>query len=107
MPDAHASEVRRITATVRKNGVEVTLEGKGTGPIDGYVDALKRDSGQDIKIYSYSEHSVGVGADATAVAFVEAEVDGRKLYGVGRNPNIVTASLQAVSCAVNRASRAT
>ncbi len=107
VPDAHATEVRRITATVRKNGDEVTLEGKGTGPIDAYVDALKRDSGQDIKIYSYSEHSVGVGADATAVAFVEAEVDGRKLYGVGRNPNIVTASLQAVSCAVNRASRAT
>ncbi len=107
VPDTHATEVRLITATVRKNGSEVTLEGKGTGPIDAYVDALKRDSGQDIKIYSYSEHSVGVGADATAIAFVEAEVDGMKLYGVGRNPNIVTASLQAVSCAVNRANRAT
>ena len=46
-----------------------------------------------------------MGSDATAIAFVEAEVDGKRLYGVGRNSNIVTASLQAITCAVNRAYR--
>ena len=53
-------------------------------------------------MFSYSEHSVGSGADATAIAFVEAEVDGQKLFGVGRSANFVSASLIAVTCAVNR-----
>jgi len=88
-----------------KNGGEIAIEGRGTGPIDAFVDAMKRETGKDIKVYSYSEHSVGVGSDAAAIAFVETEVDGKRLYGVGRNANIVTASLQAVTCAVNRALR--
>jgi 2-isopropylmalate synthase len=88
-----------------KDGGEIAIEGRGTGPIDAFVDAMKRETGKDIKVYSYSEHSVGMGSDATAIAFVETEVDGRRLYGVGRNSNIVTASLQAVTCAVNRAIR--
>ena len=101
----HASEVKKLTATMAKNGGEISIEGRGTGPIDAFVDAMKRETGKDIKVYSYSEHSVGMGSDAAAIAFVETEVDGKRLYGVGRNANIVTASLQAVTCAVNRALR--
>jgi 2-isopropylmalate synthase len=101
----HASEVKKLTATMAKDGGEIVIEGRGTGPIDAFVDAMKRETGKDIKVYSHSEHSVGVGSDATAIAFVETEVDGKRLYGVGRNANIVTASLQAVTCAVNRAIR--
>jgi len=103
--DTHASEKRLMTARIRKGGVDVTIEGSGNGPIDAYVDALKQDSGKDIKVFSYSEHSVGGGSDATAIAFVEAEVDGEHLYGIGQDPNIVSASLIAVTCAVNRSIR--
>ncbi len=103
--DTHASEKRLMTAKVKKDGAEVTIEGSGNGPIDAYVDALKQDSGKDIKVFSYSEHSVGGGSDATAIAFVETEVDGKHLYGIGKDPNIVSASLIAVTCAVNRAIR--
>ena len=102
-PGTHASEVRELTATVRKSGREIEISGKGNGPIDAYVDAIRRDAGVDVKVFSYSEHSVGSGADATAIAFVEAEVDGQKLFGVGRSANIVSASLIALTCAVNRA----
>ena len=103
--DTHASEKRLMTATVKKNGADVAIEGEGNGPIDAYVDALKKDSGKDIKVFSYSEHSVGGGSDASAIAFVETEVDGKHLYGIGQDPNIVSASLIAVTCAVNRAIR--
>lgn len=103
--DTHASEKRLMTATVKKDGVNVAIEGEGNGPIDAYVDALKKDSRKDIKVFSYSEHSVGGGSDASAIAFVETEVDGKHLYGIGQDPNIVSASLIAVTCAVNRAIR--
>ena len=96
-------DLLELKKTVNKDGQEIEIEGQGTGPIDAYVDALSKAAGTDIKVFSYSEHSVGVGADATAIAFVETEVGGRQLYGVGRSSNIVSASLIAVTCAVNRA----
>ena len=50
--------------------------------------------------------AAGAGSDATAVSYIEAETtDGRVLWGVGMDANIVTASLKAVSCAANRALR--
>jgi len=99
----NASEVRLMTATMKKDGEDREIEGQGSGPIDAFVGAMRKETGKEIKVFSYSEHSVGIGADATAIAFVEAEVDGRHLYGVGRSANIVSASLIAVTCAVNRA----
>jgi 2-isopropylmalate synthase len=100
---SHASEIRQLTAKMRKAGNAIEIEGTGSGPIDAFVDALAKESGAKIKVFSYSEHSVGSGADAKAIAFVEAEVNGKHLYGVGRSANIVSASLFAVTCAVNRA----
>ena len=43
------------------------------------------------------------GEDATAAAYVEADVDDEAFWGVGIHPSIVTASLRAVVNAVNRA----
>lgn len=103
-PDTHASELRKITATIRKDGAERTIEGTGNGPIDAYVNALKAETGIALSVMDYSEHAVGEGANAAAVAYVEARLaDGRRLHGVGKHPNIVTASLRAVTSAVNRA----
>ena len=45
----------------------------------------------------------GLGEDATAVAYVEvAAPSGDSLFGVGINPNITGASLEALLCAINR-----
>ncbi len=105
-PDSHASELRVIQATVIHNGEQKTLDAKGNGPIDAYVAALKAASGIEIQVMDYSEHAKGEGADATAIAYVEARTaNGKRLYGIGQDKNIVTASLKAVTCAVNRASQ--
>jgi 2-isopropylmalate synthase len=59
-----------------------------------------------IDVAGFDEHSCGTGSDAHAVAYVELSVPGGgSLFGVGRHPNIVTASLLAVLSAVNRAIR--
>lgn len=104
VPDTHASEMRRIEATVKRNGEEVVVHGKGNGPIDAFVNALKQEAGVDIKVIDYSEHAIGEGSDAQAVAYLEAETgDGKRLFGVGKDPNIVRASLKAICSAMNRA----
>jgi 2-isopropylmalate synthase len=45
---------------------------------------------------------MSAGGDAKAAAYVECAVDGRVLWGVGIDSNIVRASLKAVVSAINR-----
>lgn len=104
--DPHASEMRRISVTLQKNGVELKREGHGNGPIAAYVDALSADSGLKFSINDYSEHTMTKGSDAEAIAFIEIQTeDGIIYHGVGRHNNVVTASLKAVTSALNRALR--
>jgi 2-isopropylmalate synthase len=103
LPETHASERRALTAEVTYDGEKRMIEGHGNGPIDAFVDALRRTFGVELRVLDYREHAVGSGADARAVAYVEAEIDGRTLWGVGRHANIVTASLTAICSAFNRA----
>ena len=83
-------------------GTALTLEGRGNGPIAAFTSALA-ELGIDVRVLDYHEHAMSAGGDATAAAYVECAVDGRVLWGVGIDPNIVTASLKAVVSAVNRA----
>jgi 2-isopropylmalate synthase len=95
---------RLLTATVRVNGVEQVIEGRGTGPIDALVDALGNAGLARIEVQDYREHALGAGANAQAAAYVEARTgDGRVLFGVGLDRSIVDASLRAVVSAAGRA----
>ncbi|WP_082538043.1 2-isopropylmalate synthase [Angustibacter sp. Root456] len=82
----------------------VHVEGQGNGPIAAFTEALA-ERGVDVRVLDYHEHAMSAGGDATAAAYVECAVDGRVLWGVGIDPNIVTASLKAVVSAINRADR--
>jgi 2-isopropylmalate synthase len=91
-----------IEFRVSYNDNEKTIRGNGNGPIAALVDALARGLEVQLKIVDFSEHAVGRGADAVAVAYVEAKDGDRStLFGVGRHHNITTASLQAVVSAAN------
>ena len=85
------------------DGQHHDLDGKGNGPIAAFVDALAG-VGHDVRVLDYHEHALSSGGDASAAAYLECAVGDRVLWGVGIDPNIVTASLKAVVSAVNRAS---
>jgi 2-isopropylmalate synthase len=110
-----------IDAVLTDGIVQRTVYGDGTGPIDAFVDALQRAFAIDVHVKDYHEHvlrrdsndtdpnvtlSLSKGApprhaeDASAVAYVEVVVDGETRWGVGVDPNIVTASLTAIVGAV-------
>ena len=107
IPAGHTSGVRKLTATIRERGRERLISGKGNGPIDAFTDALNRQYGLDVRVVDYHEHAIGAGANATAVSYVEVRMDGEPAtrFGVGIDSNIVTASLNAVVSALNRALR--
>jgi 2-isopropylmalate synthase len=104
-----AGERDALTVNVYVEGEQRTLQGSGNGPIAAFVDALNgvewpgSASGSfDVRVLDYHEHALSSGGDATAAAYVECAVGERVLWGVGFDANIVTASLKAVTSAVNR-----
>ena len=61
--------------------------------------------GVDVTLNDYVEHAMSASGDALAAAYVELNVEGTVLWGVGIDADISTASLKAVVSAVNRAIR--
>jgi 2-isopropylmalate synthase len=96
-----AGEKDRLEVNVYVEGERQTLTGEGNGPIAAFVDALST-VGYDVRVLDYAEHALSSGGDAIAAAYVECAVDGQVVWGVGLDPNIVTASLKAVISATNR-----
>lgn len=98
-----AQKGRRIVAAEITDGGETKrIEGQGTGPIDGFINALSTYLGVELTVADYSEHSLQHGSNASAIAYVEVVHPGGKLFGVGINTNIVAASLEAIVSAANR-----
>ena len=93
-----------ITAVVKVDGIEREIGGSGNGPLAAFVDALST-VGFEVRVLDYSEHALTAGGDSSAAAYVEAEVNGETVWGVGVASSITTASLRAVVSAVNRAHR--
>ncbi|MGQ0502202.1 MAG: 2-isopropylmalate synthase [Panacagrimonas sp.] len=94
----------QLTTEVMGDGTRHKLNGKGNGPIDAFVQAMSKLSGETIAVVDYHEHAISKGADAKAVTYIELKVgDGRPMFGVGIDSNIVTASLKAILSGLNRA----
>jgi 2-isopropylmalate synthase len=95
----------RLDVALRDDDERIETSGNGNGPIAAFLEIV-RGRGFDISLYDYVEHTLSSGGDAQAAAYVELQVDGDRLWGVGIDGDISTASLKAVVSAVNRAIRA-
>jgi 2-isopropylmalate synthase len=103
-----AGEKDYLNVNVYVDGEIENLTGEGNGPIAAFVNAINelpqaQEGGWDVRVLDYHEHALSSGGDAIAAAYVECAVGDQVLWGVGLDPNIVTASLKAVISAVNRA----
>ncbi len=98
-----SAEDDRIVAQITVDGEPQEVQGSGNGPIAALVEAFERHFGISVRIRDYHEHAMAASADATAAAYVEADVDDDAVWGVGLHPSIVTASLRAIVNAVDRA----
>jgi 2-isopropylmalate synthase len=90
-----------IDVEIFHRGTRRPLVGVGNGPIDAFVQAIQP-LGISARVLDYQEHALTSGGDAQAAAYVEVEVGDRTVWGVGIDANIVSASIKAVTSAVNR-----
>ena len=91
-----------IDLEVTHRGQRRPLVGVGNGPIDAFVQAIEP-LGITARVLDYAEHALTSGGDAQAAAYVEVQVGNMTLWGVGIDANIVSASIKAVTSAINRA----
>ena len=91
--------------TVLRVGDDVIdADATGNGPIAAFL-KIMADQGVEVKLFDYVEHTLSASGDAYAAAYVDLNVNGVRLWGVGIDGDISTASLKAVVSAVNRAVR--
>jgi 2-isopropylmalate synthase len=92
-----------LVARLHVNGRDRTVRGTGNGPVAALVHALRTEFEVPIEVLDFSEHAVGAGTDAAAVAYIEArDGDGTVRWGVGVHESVLTASLRAVVRAFTR-----
>lgn len=100
---ADESEHVACRAVVKYNGGQFSIGGKGNGPLDSFVSALKSITIPDFTITAFHEHSVGQGSGTYAVAYVQITGnDGTQRWGVGKSSNVGRAGIEAVVSALNQ-----
>ena len=93
---------RTFSGRISKDGEEVSLTGRGNGLISSAVQALNERYGLGLEVVDYTEHALNKGTESHAVAYVECKTeDDRRIFGVGINGDVATASVKAILSAAN------
>jgi 2-isopropylmalate synthase len=97
------SKVVTCVARITVDGVIRELHGSGNGPIDAFVQALNQNDIADFRVLTYTEHALGEGAEAQAIAYIQIQVSsGITFFGAATDTNIELAAVKAVLSALNR-----
>ncbi len=91
-----------IEARITEGNVEQVIRGEGEGAMSAFVNAWQQHSGQSVAVVDYSEHAVGAGTDAEAVAYVQLNINGNRVGGAALDHDTVSASMMALIAALNR-----
>lgn len=98
-----AGEQTTVTINYANNGKTVTASGTGNGSLDAISSTLKAELLLDYNSFAYSEHALGKGSTAKAVAYVGIKCDKTSfVWAVGIDNDIITASAKALVGAINK-----
>ena len=95
----------KLLADLIKGDITYTLKGIGSGVVEAFVNAMELFIGKSIVVIEYSEHALSQSADAEAICYMQLNVDGERVCGVGRSADIIQASLDGILGAINAAAR--
>ena len=95
----------KLQADLIKAGVTHSLSGSGAGVVESFVNAMEQFVGKQMVLVEYSEHALSQSADAEAICYIQMNIDGQRVCGVGRSADIIQASLDAILGAINVAAR--
>lgn len=92
-----------VTLSVEVNGEEKELSATGNGRLDAVSNAVKNHLGLAFSNLTYEEHALTAGSSAQAVTYVSITLeDGKRVWGVGIDDDIIASSVNALFSAINR-----
>ena len=102
--ECHFKQVDGITAEVTINhaGESKVITSNGNGRLDAVSNAIKQYFNLSYELSFYEEHSLTKGSSSKAVAYVGIICNGKTFWGVGIDPDIIRASIEALIVAVNK-----
>ena len=102
--ECHFKQVDGITAEVMINhaGESKVITSNGNGRLDAVSNAIKQYFNISYELSFYEEHSLTKGSSSKAVAYVGIICNGKTFWGVGIDPDIIRASIEALIVAVNK-----
>ena len=102
--ECHFKQVDGITAEVTINhaGESKVITSNGNGRLDAVSNAIKQYFNISYELTFYEEHSLTKGSSSKAVAYVGIICNGKTFWGVGIDPDIIRASIEALIVAVNK-----
>jgi 2-isopropylmalate synthase len=92
-----------IEARLVEGARTLTIRGSGEGAISAFMDAWRQAYGQQARVIDYSEHAIGEGTDAEAVAYALLEIEGSRIAGAAFDHDSLSASLKSLISALNLA----
>jgi 2-isopropylmalate synthase len=95
----------KLQADLVRDGITHTLTGTGAGVVEAFVSAMSMFVGKPIVLVEYSEHALSHSADAEAICYIQLNIGGQRVCGVGRSADIIQASLDGILGAINVAVR--
>ncbi len=98
--DAESNETT-VYAEISHNNEIFKEERIGGGPIEAMASIISKVTGENFDVIDYHEHSLNVGTDAYAIAYIGIKSDKGVHFGVGKERNITLASINALLNAVD------
>ena len=93
----------QLSATLVTEERSIEISSNGRGILAAFMNAINSELGSDLVLVDYSEHTLGNNEKSEAMAYVQLNIDGKRVCAAGRSEDIVGASLRAVLNAVARA----
>lgn len=102
--ECHFKQGDGITAeaTINHAGETRVVTAMGNGRLDAVSNAIKQYFNISYELTIYEEHSQSKGSSSKAVAYVGIISKGKTFWGVGIDPDIIRASIEALIVAVNK-----
>lgn len=102
--ECHFKQIDGITTetTINHGGESRVITAIGNGRLDAVSNAIKQYFNISYELRYYEEHTLSKGSSAKAAAYVGIICKGRTFWGVGIDADIIKASIEALTVAVNK-----
>ncbi len=92
----------KVNVKFDANGQIEEKTGKGNGPIDAFIDAIRK-MNYEIEFKDYCQSSVKDDMEkSNAITYINIGLNGRDIWAVGKDENVIKSSFNGIVSAINR-----